>query len=99
MVISWGREKYGDKYANALWKNELPQIGNLDLSDDLDSYGFETYEWVFDILSLYSPKYDAEHWKPDRFWSKKWQMEQRQRQREKMVCYLENFTTSGEAKR
>ena len=22
MVISWGRDKYGDKYANALWKNE-----------------------------------------------------------------------------
>ena len=34
MVISWGREKYGDKYANALWKNELLSLGSLDLTDD-----------------------------------------------------------------
>ena len=43
MVIRWGREKYGDKYANALWKNELLSLGSLDLTDDLDRYGFETY--------------------------------------------------------
>ena len=42
-VISWCREKYGDKYAHALWKDELMKLGTLDLTDDLDSYGFETY--------------------------------------------------------
>ena len=98
-IISWCREKYGDKYANALWKNELMQLGSLDLMDDLDNYGFETYcEWMFDILSLESPRYAAELWKSDRFWTKKWQLEQRQRQREKLFCYLEKLT-SGEAKR
>jgi hypothetical protein len=43
LVISWCREKYGDKYAQALWKDELMKIGTLDLTDDLDLYGFETY--------------------------------------------------------
>ena len=99
MVVSWGREKYGDKYAIALLKNELLNISTLDLTEDLDAYGFETYcEWMFDILSLDSPKYATELWKSDRFWTKKWQLEQRQRQREKMFCYLEKLT-SGEAKR
>ena len=98
-VISWCREKYGDKYAHALWKDELMKLGTLDLTDDLDAYGFETYcEWMFDILSLESPRYAAELWKSDRFWTKKWQLEQRQRQREKLFCYLEKLT-SGEAKR
>ena len=61
IVISWCREKYGDKYALALWKDELMQLGSLDLTDDLDNYGFETYcEWMFDILSLESPRYAAE---------------------------------------
>jgi hypothetical protein len=53
---------------------------------------------MFDILSLESPRYAAELWKSDRFWTKKWQLEQRQRQREKLFCYLEKVTT-GEAKR
>ena len=98
-IISWCREKYGDKYAVALWKDELMKIGTLDLKDDLDNYGFENYcEWMFDILSLESPRYAAELWKSDRFWTKKWQLEQRQRQREKLFCYLEKLTT-GEARR
>ena len=99
LVISWCREKYGDKYAHALWKDELMKIGSLDLTDDLDRYGFETYcEWMFDILSLESPRYAAELWRSDRFWTKKWQLEQRQRQREKLFCHLEKLTY-GEAKR
>jgi hypothetical protein len=53
---------------------------------------------MFDILSLDSPKYAAELWTTDRFWTKKWQMEQRQRQREKLFCYLEKIT-GGETKR
>ncbi len=34
-IISWCREKYGDKYAIALWKDELMQLGSLDLVRDL----------------------------------------------------------------
>jgi hypothetical protein len=32
-VITWCRKKYGDSYAVALWKNELCEIINLDLTD------------------------------------------------------------------
>ncbi len=35
-VITWCRKKYGDNYAVALWKNELADIINLDLTDDED---------------------------------------------------------------
>ncbi len=38
MVISWGRLKYGEKYAKALWRNELIDLNALDLSDELDQY-------------------------------------------------------------
>ncbi len=98
-VISWGRAKYGDKYANALWKNELQPLGDLDLKDDLDAFTFEAYcEGIYDSLSMESPKYAMELWGSERFWTKKWQLENRQRQREKMFCYLEKLT-SGEAAR
>jgi hypothetical protein len=40
---------------DALLKEELTILGSLDLTDDLDNYGFETYcKWMFDILSLES---------------------------------------------
>jgi hypothetical protein len=77
----------------------IDQVGDLDLTDDLDYYTFETHcEMMYDILSLESPKHAAELLKSDRFWTKKWQMENRQRQREKMFCCLEEIT-SGEAAR
>jgi hypothetical protein len=33
-VLSWGRGKFGDKYANLLWKDELTDLTKLDLTDD-----------------------------------------------------------------
>ena len=99
LVIRWGRKRWGDKYATALWQNEMVKVGDLDLSDDLDWYSFEAHcEMMYDILSLESPKHAAELIKSDRFWTKKWQVENRQRQREKLFCYLEEIT-SGEAAR
>ena len=99
LVIRWGRKRWGDKYATALWQNEMIKVGDLDLSDDLDWYTFEAHcESMYDILSLDSPKHAAELMKSDRFWTKKWQVENRQRQREKLFCYLEEITT-GEAAR
>ena len=99
LVIRWGRKRWGDKYATALWQNDMVMVGDLDLSDDLDWYTFEAHcESMYDILSLESPKHAAELIKSDRFWTKKWQVENRQRQREKLFCYLEEIT-SGEAAR
>ena len=33
-ALSWGRKQYGNAYAKPLWENTLPDINNLDLSDD-----------------------------------------------------------------
>ncbi len=99
LVVRWGRKRWGDKYAMALWQDDMLKVGDLNLHEELDAYTFEAFcEQMFDILSLESPKYAAELFNSARFWTKKWQMENRQRQREKLFCYLEEIT-SGEAAR
>jgi hypothetical protein len=40
-VISWGRLKYGERYATALWRNELVDLNSLDLKDELGQYTFD----------------------------------------------------------
>jgi hypothetical protein len=51
LVVRWGRKKWVTEYANALWQNELIKIGDLDLTDDLDYYTFETHcEMMFCYL-------------------------------------------------
>ena len=46
-VISWGRMKYGERYAKALWRNELLDLSALDLSDELDQYKFDEHCSLF----------------------------------------------------
>ncbi len=56
-VISWGRMKYGERYAKALWRNELPDLKALDLSDELDQYKFDEHcSLVNDVISCESVK-------------------------------------------
>ena len=56
-VVSWGRLKYGETYAKALWRNELLSLKDLDLNDDLDIYRFEEHcALVNDVISHESPK-------------------------------------------
>jgi hypothetical protein len=99
LVIRWGRKRWGDKYALAIWQDDMLKVGDLNLMEDLDAYTFEAFcEQMYDILSLESPKYAAELFNSERFWTKKWQIENRQRQREICFCYLEEIT-SGEAAR
>jgi hypothetical protein len=38
LVVRWRRKRWGDKYAKALWQNELIKVGDLDLLDDLDAF-------------------------------------------------------------
>ena len=84
-VISWGRLKYGEKYAKALWRNELVDLISLDLTDDLDKYKFEEHcSFVNDVISCDSPKYAASLLKDKRFETVKWQLDCRYRFREKM---------------
>ena len=51
-MVRWGRKRWGDKYAKALWQNELIKVGDLDLLDDLDAFTFEAHcEAMYDIMS------------------------------------------------
>ena len=33
LMLSWGRKKFGDKYATLLWKDELYDLNKIDRSD------------------------------------------------------------------
>ena len=98
-VLTWCRRKFGDKYARALWYNNLLLIDNMDLDDEEDNFTFEMHcSTVYDVLALKSPK-EADHlYQSDRFWTKKWQLEFRQRCWERIFCHLEE-SVSGEAAR
>ena len=59
-VISWGRAKYGEKYAKALWRDELVVLKDLNMEDDLDKYKFDEHcSLVNDVITCESPKYAA----------------------------------------
>ena len=91
-VISWGRLKYGERYATALWRNELIDLNSLDLKDELDQYTFDEYcSMVNDVISCESPKYASSLLKDKRFTTIKWQIDCRYRFREKMFCYIETL--------
>ena len=89
-VMSWGRLKYGEKYAKGLWEDTLPDISGLNLGDDSQWYDFERMcEMVYDVMGKDNVKYATTIYEQDRFWTKKWQIDYRQGQREKLYCYLE----------
>jgi hypothetical protein len=57
-VVSWGRLKFGEKYARALWRDELLSLKELILDEDLDKYNFdEQCARVNDVIAHESPKY------------------------------------------
>ena len=98
-VVSWGRLKYGETYAKALWRNELLSLKDLDLTDDLDVYRFEEHcALVNDVISHESPKYADTLLNDKRFKTEQWQANCRMRFREKMFCFLESIC-KGEAGR
>ena len=98
-VLTWCRKQFGDNYAKGLWHNKLTEIENLLLDDEEDNFTFEMHcATVYEVLALKSPK-EADHlYQSERFWSKKWQLEFRQRCRERIFCHLEEVV-SGEAAR
>ena len=98
-ALSWARKQYGNAYAKPLWENTLPDLLSLDLKEDLDNYVFEEHcEFVYDVLTHESAKHADTLYTSARFWTVKWQMENRQRQYEKLFCYLETIC-EGEAER
>ena len=51
LMLSWGRKKFGDKYATLLWKDELYDLNKIDLTDDLEKFDYEMhYTLVYDPL-------------------------------------------------
>lgn len=98
-ALSWARKKYGNTYAKQLWENTMADINSLDLSEDLDYYVFHEHcEFVYDMLCLDSAKNADTLYHSAKFWTMKWQSENRQRQYEKLFCYLETIC-EGEAER
>ncbi len=86
-------------YAKGLWHNKLTEIDNLDLNEDENLFTFEMHAaTVYEVLALKSPK-EADHlYQSGRFWTKKWQLEFRQRCWERIFCHLEEIC-SGETAR
>ena len=104
-VLTWCRKLFGDYYARGLWHNDLQELDNLNLGEEgEDNYEEDTFTFemhcarVYDVLAIKSAK-EADHlFQSARFWTKKWQLEYRQRCREQLYCHLEEVC-SGEAAR
>jgi hypothetical protein len=58
-VVSWSRFKFGEKYARALWRDELLSLKDPDLiKEDLDKYNFANHcALVNDVIAHETPKY------------------------------------------
>ena len=98
-TLSWARKQYGNSYAKQLWENTLIDLKSLDLTEDLDYYKFEEHcDFVYDVLSHESAKHADTLYTSAKFWTVKWQIENRQRQYEKLFCFLETLC-EGEAER
>jgi hypothetical protein len=97
---SWGRKTFGDKYAKDLWRNDLLELSTLNIKEDeLHKFAFEMHcAEVYDMLCEDNVRHVEGLFYSDRFWTVLWQVENRQRQREKLFCHLETLC-SGEAGR
>jgi hypothetical protein len=90
-VLSWGRKKFGEKYAKGLWRNTLVNLSDLNLDDELENFTFDEHcQVVYDVIFNESPKYADSLLGTKRFESKKFQMEFRQRLRKRLFCLIRN---------
>ena len=95
-VLSWGRKKFGEKYAKALWRNTLLNLTELQLSEDLDKYKFDEHcQMMYDVIFHESPKYADSLLGTKRFETLKFQVDLRQRLRERLFCHLETLKRQG----
>ncbi len=57
-IVSWGRQKFGERFSKALWRDEMVVLEQLDLTKDLDEFRFEEQcNLVYKVILLESPKY------------------------------------------
>ena len=77
-VVGWCREKYGNKYGSALCKEELADLHDLDLEDEMDLFEFHAHiTTIYDVMSDSNPRQADGLWQSERFWTVKWQLENR----------------------
>jgi hypothetical protein len=97
---SWGRKTFGDKYAKDLWRNELLEISTLKPNEDeLHKFAFEMHcAEVYDMLCEDNVRQAEGLFYSDRFWTVTWQVECKQRQREKLFCHLETLVSDEAAR-
>ena len=77
---SWGRQKFGDRYARDLWRDELMDLKSLKLgTDELYDFAFNIHcSEVYDMLSEDNSRQAEDLFYSDRFWTVEWQIECRQ---------------------
>ncbi len=74
-------------------------LNKLDPNDELDHFEYEMHcTMVYDVLCYESAKYADGLFETNRFWTVQFQLQTRQRLREKMYCYIETIV-KGEAAR
>ncbi len=57
-VVSWARNKYGERFGKALWRDDKVDLEKLDLEDELDQFTFDAYcNQVYKALQIDSPKW------------------------------------------
>jgi hypothetical protein len=94
-VLSWSRKTFGEKYVRGLWRNTLLNISYQDLADEHDKFKFEEHcklLVIYDVIFTKSPKYADSLLGTTQIESKKFQMELRERYRERLFCHLETLT-------
>ena len=98
-VVSWGRQKFGERFARALWRDELVVLEKVDLDDAEDEFDFEAYcNLVYEVIMIESPKYAESLVGSAKFKTVKLQVDTRRRLREQLFCYVE-MICFGEARR
>ena len=75
-VISWARNKYGERFGKALWRDEMVDLEMLDLEDELDQFTFDAYcNQVYEVLQIDLPKWAESLVVTPKFKTCKFQME------------------------
>ncbi len=96
---SWARKKFGYRYAKDLRWNELIDLKKIDPSDELQQFAFDMHcSEVYGMLCEQNTRMAEGLFYSARFWTTQWQIDCRQRQREKSFCHLETLC-EGEAAR
>jgi hypothetical protein len=98
-VLSWARNKHGERFGKALWRDVMVDLEKLDLEDELDQFTFDAYcNQVYEALQIDSSKWAESLVATPKFKTCKFQMEMRRKFRERLFCFVRRIVF-GEARR